>query len=498
MIKFTILNSILNGDLIPWLNANEQVVGKIDPCYLKATASVPVNDIELHEQVATLVQSFPALSDYLKTQTPAYPSKLIPSFYSIRLPQHTDTFTAYYYLTFRQETLRLFNLIINKYSEMDDEMKSFLVNENLKELKYLALSLTEKMNERGFTQTPNPHSEPVLYALYVARYFVIHLFFELQELFADVVKSPVIPKAFFQTFLKELYNEDYLNPAWAFYEFRLMFYIDNNLFSYESVRKIFDQLKAEKSLEQKEQVVAKYENAIYLHLLGHNPAEIQNLLNNTLVSELFNHQKTAIQNRLNSFSLGLDRLDLVNDELNKLYYTDTTTKNHHSVPSLLYHWLTTQATVYTNAASNVFTAVAAKESGTEPKVIIQKVNVEEQKATAYRHLAFFQGVNAQNEKIMTADQFQKLITAVNSLIEFDLVPAIEKPLPQINLPTNYIRYTFYLLHKSLYTSKAIRDTWINFLHDMFAQFGNAERKTTKTKFSEKPPLYDTDLQQFKK
>lgn len=498
MIKFTILNSILNGDLIPWLNANEQVVGKIDPCYLKATASVPVNDTELHEQVATLVQPFPFLSDYLKTQTPEYPSKLIPSFYSIRLPQHTDTFTAYYYLTFRQETLRLFNLIINKYSEMDDEMKSFLVNENLKELKYLALSLTEKMNERGFTQTPNPHSEPVLYALYVARYFVIHLFFELQELFADVVKTPVIPKAFFQTFLKELYNEDYLNPAWAFYEFRLMFYIDNNLFSYESVRKIFDQLKAEINLEQKEQVVAKYENAIYLHLLGHNPAEIQNLLNNTLVSELFNHQKTAIQNRLNSLSLGLDRLDLVNDELNKLYYTDTTTKNHHSVPSLLYHWLTTQATVYTNAASNVFTAVAGKETGSEPKAIIQKVNVEEQKTTAYRHLAFFQGANAQNEKIMSADQFQKLISAVNSLIEFDLVPAIEKPLPQINLPTNYIRYTFYLLHKSLYTSKSIRDTWINFLHDMFAQFGNAERKTTKTKFSEKPPLYDTDLQHFKK
>ena len=168
------------------------------------------------------------------------------------------------------------------------------------------------------------------------------------------------------------------------------------------------------------------------------------------------------------------------------------------MPSLLYHWLTTQATVYTNAASNVFTAVAGKETGSEPKAIIQKVNVEEQKTTAYRHLAFFQGANAQNEKIMSADQFQKLISAVNSLIEFDLVPAIEKPLPQINLPTNYIRYTFYLLHKSLYTSKSIRDTWINFLHDMFAQFGNAERKTTKTKFSEKPPLYDTDLQHFKK
>ncbi len=498
MIKFTILYSILNGDLIPWLNNNESFVSKIDPCYLKATGSVPSNDKELHEQLNTLVQPFPALTAYLKTQAPEFPSKLIPSFYSIRLPQHTDTFTAYYYLTFRQETLRLFNLIINSYSEMDDEMKSFLVNENLKELKYLALSLTEKMNERGYAQTPNPHSESVLYALFVARYFVIHLFFEIQELFADVVKSPVIPKAFFQTFLKELYNEDYLNPAWAFYEYKLMFYIDNNIFSYETIKKIFDQLKAENNLEQKDQVVAKYENAIYLHLLGHNPAEIQNLLNQTLVNELFNSEKTTIQNKINSIPLGLDRLDIVNDEMNKLFYTDTISKNYHSIPSLLWHWLNTQATVYTNAASNVFAPVLDKNPITEPKAIINKVHTEEQKAIAFQHLSFLKGYNAQNQKIMPEVQFNQLIEAVNKLIETDLVPEIKKPIPQINLPTNYIRYTFYLLHKSLYTTKAIRESWINFLHDMFTQFGNAERKTTKTKFSDKPPLYDTDLQQLKK
>ena len=81
MIKFTILYSILNGDLIPWLNNNESFVSKIDPCYLKATGSVPSNDKELHEQLNTLVQPFPALTAYLKTQAPEFPSKLIPSFY---------------------------------------------------------------------------------------------------------------------------------------------------------------------------------------------------------------------------------------------------------------------------------------------------------------------------------------------------------------------------------------------------------------------------------
>jgi len=183
MIKFTLLYSVLNGELIPWLNYNESFISEIDHRYLKATASFPSNDMDLHEQLKTLVNHFPALANYLKTQEPVSPTQLVPSFYSIHLPQHTDTFTAYYYLTFRQETLRLFNLIINQYAEMDDEMKSFLVNENLKELKYLALSLTEKMKEKGYDQAPSPQADPVVYALYVARYFVVHLFFELQELF---------------------------------------------------------------------------------------------------------------------------------------------------------------------------------------------------------------------------------------------------------------------------------------------------------------------------
>ena len=498
MIKFTILYSILNGALIPWLNTNDHFTDEIDTCYLKATSNIPVTDVELQEQVFTLVQPFPALLIYLKSQETEKQTTLISSFYSINIPYHTDTFTAYYYLTFRQETLRLFNQIVNQYNEMDNEMKSYLINENLKELKYFARSLTEKMKERGFVSTPDPTKEPVLYALYVARFFVVHLFFNIQELFAEVVKSPIIPKAFFQTFLKEVYHDIYLKPTRAFYEHKLMFYIDNNIFSYATIKKVFEELHAENNLEQKEEVVAKYENAIFLHLLGHNPGVIQNLLNHKLVSELFDNQKSIIQNEINNLQLGLDRLHIVQDEINKLYYTNGTSKNHCSIPSLLYHWLTSQVTVYTNAASNVFASNAAIADYVEPKAIINKVHTEEQKSTAFQHLTFFKGFNTQHEKIMTDDQFCSLIEAVNSLIELETVPTIDKQLPQINLPSNYIRYTFYLLHKSLYTTKSIKDSWINFLHDMFSQFKNAERTTTKSKFSEKPPLYDTDFQYFKK
>lgn len=498
MIKFTLLYSVLNGDLIPWLNSNERFFSEIEPCYLNATALMPANDIELHEQVKALIQPFPAISEYLKSQAPTTPTKLVPPFYVTKLPQHTDTFTAYYYLTFRQETLRLNNLIINQYSDMDNEIKSFLINEHLKELKYLALSLTEKLKERGYNQAPDPQTDPVLYALFAARYFIVHFYFQLQELFADVVKTPMIPKAFFQTFLKELYHESYLHPGWAYYENKLMFYIDSNLFSYNLVRKVFEDLKTENIIQEKEPVIAKYENAIYLHLLGHNPAEIKNLLNQIFVSELFSNQKTEMLNKINSLQLGIDRLEIVNDELNKLYYIDSSIRNHHSVPSLLYHWLKTQLTVYTNAASNVFSAIANSNPVTAPKSIIHKVKVEEQKATAYQHLLFLNGVNGQNEKIMTDDQYRSLIATVNSLIELDVVPQIEKPLPQINLPTSYIRYTFYLLHKTLFTSKTIKDSWVNFLHDMFVQFKSAERSTTKAKFSEKPPMYDSDFHRFKK
>lgn len=498
MIKFTTLYSILNGDLIPWLNTNENFTSEIETCYLQATACIPVDDLELHSQMTLLLQPFPALSAYLKSQEPVTATKLVPPFFTIILPQHTNTFTAFYYLTFRQETLRLFNLIINSCGEMDKEMKSFLINEYLKELKYLALNLTDKMKERGYTHPPNPQTDTVHYALYVARYFVVHLFFEIQELFADNVKSPIIPKAFFQTFLKETFENRYLHPGWAYYEHKLMFCIDNNLFSYNAIRKIFEELKAENNLEQKEALIAKYENAIYLNLLGHNPSEIKNLLNPTLVSELFSSVKADIQNQINKVQLGIDRLEIVNNELNKLYFTDTTLKNHHSVPSLLYHWLTTQATVYTNSASNVFAATADKQAVVEPKVIINKVQVQEQQKIAYQHLSFMKGFNAQNEKIMTDTQFNQLVSFMNSLIETDLVPAIQNPLPQINLPNNYIRYTFYLLHKTLYTTKSIRESWINFMHDMFSQFKNNERATTKAKFSEKPSMYDADLQQIKK
>mgnify|MGYP003489786149 CR=1 FL=1 len=149
MVKFTTLYGILNGDLIPWLNTHDNFYSEIEHCYLKATASVPVNDVELHKQMTSLLQPFPVLLNYLKSQEPVTATNLVPPFFAIILPQHTNTFTAFYYLTFRQETLRLFNLIINSCSEMDNEMKSFLINEYLKELKYLALNLTDKMKEKG-------------------------------------------------------------------------------------------------------------------------------------------------------------------------------------------------------------------------------------------------------------------------------------------------------------------------------------------------------------
>jgi hypothetical protein len=108
------------------------------------------------------------------------------------------------------------------------------------------------------------------------------------------------------------------------------------------------------------------------------------------------------------------------------------------------------------------------------------------------------GLIEANEKIMTDIEFTRLINYTNYLIETGLVPEKIKIIPQINISADYIRYTFYTIHKALYGTQKININWISFLKAVFLQFQNSEWQTLKTKFSTKPVLYDADLKALKK
>jgi hypothetical protein len=103
-----------------------------------------------------------------------------------------------------------------------------------------------------------------------------------------------------------------------------------------------------------------------------------------------------------------------------------------------------------------------------------------------------------NEKIMPDEDFARLTTYICTLIDTETVPPNIQPISQTGTTSEYLRYTFYLIHKELYTTRPIRPEWIDLLHAVFIQFRDVEKATTRKKFSTVPTHYDTDIKEIEK
>ncbi len=135
-----------------------------------------------------------------------------------------------------------------------------------------------------------------------------------------------------------------------------------------------------------------------------------------------------------------------------------------------------------------------KESKTPKRKAPSK---EKQIKTALEHIAFFGGENIQNQKIMKDEDFERLKEYVTILIRDEKVPDDIEPFPTLNIGNGYIKYTFYLIHKELYTIKPQKPYFVEFIKATFRQFENAELSTIKAKFAQKPTHYDSDLQKMR-
>lgn len=133
-----------------------------------------------------------------------------------------------------------------------------------------------------------------------------------------------------------------------------------------------------------------------------------------------------------------------------------------------------------------------KKDNAPPAPIKKKYSDTEQKEIATKYLHFFSGYNYNGYKIMTKGNYELLLQYVAAFLKDEVVPADMKPLAQLDISNEYIRYTFYLIHKELYGTRQIRMSMIQFIHAVFSQFAGTEITTTKTKFSVKPKLYDGD------
>lgn len=96
-------------------------------------------------------------------------------------------------------------------------------------------------------------------------------------------------------------------------------------------------------------------------------------------------------------------------------------------------------------------------------------------------LDYLKGNNQKREKILSDEDFEVLIKYTKELIQQEEVPVITKQLhPKIS--NDLIRFTYWALHKELYTTTTIRNYFYAFVKAVFLNFKESEISSIKSLF----------------
>lgn len=127
--------------------------------------------------------------------------------------------------------------------------------------------------------------------------------------------------------------------------------------------------------------------------------------------------------------------------------------------------------------------------------------IEESKTTAIKRLEFLSGHQAVGRKIMSEDDYKRMVGYTLKMIEIEGLPEIPKPITKVDISKAHIQRTYYLIHKDLYGIRPKRKHFIDFLYAVFPNHfkGDAQHwTTTYTKFSHGPTSYEADVINFGK
>lgn len=97
-------------------------------------------------------------------------------------------------------------------------------------------------------------------------------------------------------------------------------------------------------------------------------------------------------------------------------------------------------------------------------------------------LGYLKNNNDKRQKIMSDEQFNLMIEYVNFYVKNNTLPQSIKKLDSLNISNNLLRFTFWVLHKKLYTTNSIRQEFIQLVKQIFSDFDNWEESTLKRKF----------------
>lgn len=97
-------------------------------------------------------------------------------------------------------------------------------------------------------------------------------------------------------------------------------------------------------------------------------------------------------------------------------------------------------------------------------------------------LGYLKGKNDKREQIMSDADYNKMLGYVKYYIQNQELPASIDKIEEVNISQNLLRFTFWVLHKKLYTTNSIREDFVLLLKEMFSKFDNTEFDVLKTKF----------------
>ena len=94
---------------------------------------------------------------------------------------------------------------------------------------------------------------------------------------------------------------------------------------------------------------------------------------------------------------------------------------------------------------------------------------------------YMKGLNEQKEKIFSDEDFNLLIEYTTELIEQEKIPVVEKKL-QPKISNDLLRFSYWVLHKELYTTKRIKPYFYDFVQVVFLNFKDSHISSIKSQF----------------
>lgn len=96
-------------------------------------------------------------------------------------------------------------------------------------------------------------------------------------------------------------------------------------------------------------------------------------------------------------------------------------------------------------------------------------------------IGYMKGKNEKQEVILSEDDYQLLLNYTSCLISNKEIPVITRKLKP-NMQNGALMFTFWVLHKELYTSTKIREYFYDFLKEVFINLDNSSISSIKKVF----------------